>query len=91
MQSVSTKPKRHSKPKPVEDVLFNRDKGRVPPVRVRNAAELWLDLFTSIYEVTCQEHEPLHARKKWLEDSAELADHGLELYEQRWPHMAHGD
>jgi len=86
--------KRRNRPKPVEEILFTRDTGKKVPVKVQDAADLWLDLFTNIAGMTALDPEnptPGMTREMWLDEAAILADHALSLYESRWPHMAHGE
>jgi hypothetical protein len=92
---TTTKPK--SKPKPVEEILFTRDNGKRVPIRIQDAADLWLDMFMNIAGMTAPERSESHFKvdadnqRLWLLSSAECADYGLELYESRWPHMARKD
>jgi len=85
------KPKAKAKPK-AEELLFSRDTGQRIPAVVRDAAELWLDLFMDISGMTAVERPEGHYRldgdnqRQWLLGAAELADYALELYEDRWPH-----
>lgn len=92
---VFKKVSRSAKPKAKPpDVIFDRSK-RIPLV-VREAADLWLDLFTGISDTIAPERTEDHPSvstscgKYWLGVAAELADHALELYETRWPHASHG-
>lgn len=91
-KNATKKKTRKPKAKPVEEVLFSRDNGKKVPIKVLDAADLWLDMFMGISGMTAgDEVVPMHARIQWLEDAAVLADKSLALYEDRWPHMAHGE
>ena len=93
------KPRPKPKSKPVgPEVLFTRDSGKRIPVAVMDAADLWLDMFTNIAGMTASErpegifyHRDIDNDRRWLTGAAELADYGLELYENRWPHMGRED
>lgn len=91
-------PKQKLKPKPVgPEILFTRDKGKRIPVAIMDAADLWLDFFTNLASITASErpdgpyHRDYDNQRLWLLGAAELADHALELYETRWPHMGRSD
>jgi hypothetical protein len=79
------------KSKEVEEVLFTRDSGKRIPLAVRDAADLWLELFQNIAGMTAPDPDQSSPAlgRSWLGNSAQLADHALELYETRWPHMGH--
>jgi len=78
------------------EVIFTRGTRRVP-MAVRQAADLWLDMFMGISDTIAPDRKDGESSvnspsgRAWLGVAAELADHALELYESRWPHTGHGE
>ena len=69
--------------------IFTRDDGKKVPASVRDAADLWLDMFMGILTSGIDSTTPLQYHQRWLDDCALLADQGLSLFESRWPHESH--
>lgn len=54
------------------------------PRRVESAARLWLDFFVD-YSLGLVAHEPREPYQVTLERARDMADKGLELFQERWP------
>lgn len=87
------KPSRTRKGKDPE-VIFNRS--RTVPAAVKDAADLWLDMFMHFSGLIAPErpdgyyHADADNQRLCIIEAAEMADHALALYEDRWPHESHG-